>query len=67
MQYIIIKIEVHALEDDIGIEGNPIKEKAVRTFQYSYDYKGDSKALSEYDGLNNLKALEYEVFQVIFY
>ena len=52
---------------DFNIEGNPIKENTLYTYQTSYDYKGDSKALSEYDGLNNLKALEYEVFQVIFY
>ena len=52
---------------DINIEGNPLKENTLYTYQTSYDYKGDSKALSEYDGLNNLKALEYEVFQVIFY
>ena len=66
MQYIIIKIEVHALEDDIGIDGNPIKENTLFTYQYSYDYKGDSNALSEYK-LYILKALEYELFQVIFY
>ena len=52
---------------DINIEGNPLKENKLYTYQTSFDYKGDSKALSEYDGLNNLKALEYEVFQVIFY
>ena len=52
---------------DIGINGNPIKENTLYTFQYSYDYKGDSNALSEYNGQNYLKALEYEVFQVIFY
>ena len=44
---------------DINIEGNPIKENTLYTYQTSYDYKGDSKALSEYDGLNNLKTLEY--------
>ena len=56
---------------DIGIEGNPLKENRLCTYQKgSYDYKGDSNALSEYDDSNliiALKALEYEVFQVIFY
>ena len=52
---------------DIGIKGNPIKENKLYTNQISYDYKGDSNALSEYNGQNYLKALEYEVFQVIFY
>ena len=52
---------------DIGIKGNPIKENKLYTNQISYDYKGDSNALSEYKCLNLLMALEYEVFQVIFY
>ena len=52
---------------DIGIIGNPLKEKALYTYQCSYDYKGDSNALSEYESPNKLKALEYEVFQIIFY
>ena len=53
---------------DIGIIGNPLKENALKTYQDgSYDYKGDSNALSEYKSPNKLKALEYEVFQVIFY
>ena len=51
---------------DIGIEGNSIKDNTFYTYQCSYDYKGDSNALSEYKS-NKLKALEYEVFQVIFY
>ena len=52
---------------DIGIEGNPIKENTLYTYQCSYDYKGDSNTLSEYKPFKNIKALEYEVFQVIFY
>ena len=51
---------------DIAIDKNPIFENNLYTYQRSYDYKGDTKALSEYDG-NNIKAFEYEVFQVIFY
>ena len=53
---------------DINIDRNPLKENTLYTYQNgSYDYKGDSNALSEYNGQNYLKALEYEVFQVIFY
>ena len=52
---------------DIGIVGNPIKEKKLYTFQYSYDYKGDNQSLSEYVEYGNLQALDYEVFQIIFY
>ena len=52
---------------DIGIEGNPIKEKKLYTFNYSYDYKGENHPLSEYENDQFLKALEYEVFQLIFY
>ena len=52
---------------DIGIMGNPLKENQLYTNQYSYHYKGNSKSLSECDGQNNLKAIEYEVFQVLFY
>ena len=52
---------------DIGIEGNTIKEKKLYTYQsFSYDYKGGNKCLSEYE-FSELKALEYEVFQIIFY
>ena len=52
---------------DIGIMGNQLKENQLYTNQYSYHYKGYSKTLSEYDGENNLKAIEYEVFQVLLY
>ena len=51
---------------DIAIDKNPIKEKTLHTCQVCYDYKGDKYSLSEYDGNNKIKALEYEVFQVIF-
>ena len=58
---------------DIGIEGNPIKENTLYTYKSdsSYDYKGDKYPLSEYkydrDNRKKIKALEYEVFQVIFF
>ena len=51
---------------DINIDGNPLKEKTLFTYQSSFDYKGDKQSLSEYQS-NYLKALEYEVFQVICY
>ena len=52
---------------DIGIKGNPLVENTLYTYQLSYDYKGDSNALSEFNYSNKGKVLEYEVFQVIFY
>ena len=55
---------------DIGIVGNPIKENKLYTYQSyqsSFDYKGDKQPLSEYQSPNYLKALEYEVLQIIFY
>ena len=52
---------------DIAIDGNPLKENTLYTRQScSFDYKG-IQSLSEYQYTNNLKALEYEVFQIIFY
>ena len=50
---------------DIAIDGNPLKENTLYNTQYSFDYKGDILALSEYKD-NKLKIIEYEVFQVIF-
>ena len=52
---------------DIAIDRNPIKENSLFTYPGTYDYKGDNNALSEYDGNNLLKALEYEVFQIKFF
>ena len=52
---------------DIGINRNPLVENTLYTHQYSYDYKGDSNALSEFNYSNRGKVIEYEVFQVIFY
>ena len=52
---------------DIAIDNNPLKENTIYTNQDSYDYKGDNYSLSEYHVLENIKALEYEVFQVIFF
>ena len=52
---------------DIAIDKNPLKENTLFTYQFSYDYKGDKYSLSEYDGGKEIKALEYEVFQVLFF
>ena len=52
--------------NDIGIVGNPIKENKLFTYQSSYDYGGGKQSLSEYKEPQKLKALEYEVFQIIF-
>jgi len=52
---------------DIAIDRNPIKENTLYTCQSSYDYKGDKYSLSEYYDKQYIKALEYEVFQVIFF
>ena len=54
---------------DIAIDGNPLKGNKLYTSQSSsFDYNGDKQSLSEYQFPNNkLKALEYEVFQIIFY
>ena len=50
---------------DIGIMGNPIKDNVIKTYQNSYIYHGDNY-LSEYIFPYKIKALDYEVFQVIF-
>ena len=52
---------------DIGIEGNPINENKLWVFKSSsFDYNGYNSSLSECNYSNKGKALEYEVFQVIF-
>ena len=51
--------------NDIWIEGNPLKENTLFTKKWSYDYKGDNFSLS--DNVKKIKALEYEVFQIIFF
>ena len=54
--------------DDISIDGNPIKEKCLVTLRFNFNYNGDYRnPLSEYKYPNKIKALEYEVFQIIFY
>lgn len=52
---------------DIGIVGDPIKGKNLKTFKSSssYDYSENS-ALSEDKYYNGVYALDYEVFQIIF-
>ena len=52
---------------DIAIDKNPFEENNIFTFQGSYDYKNEKHALSEYDYWRRGKAIEYEVFQVLFY
>ena len=51
---------------DIGIEGNPINENKLWVYKGSFDYNGYNSLLSECNYKNKGKALEYEVFQVIF-
>ena len=51
----------------ILVEGNPIKENKLFTYQSSFDYKGGKQSLSGYVNSSRIKALEYEVFQIIFY
>jgi hypothetical protein len=55
------------LGPDIAIIGNPIEENALYTNPCSYNYKREDFPLSEYNGRYNIKALEYEVFQIKFY
>ena len=54
---------------DIEILGNPIEKYKLRSIPDVYDYNGDKHPLSESDySYNNgyIKALEYEVFEVLF-
>ena len=51
---------------DISIIGNPIKEKKLCNYKFSYDYKGINDTLSECVFPDYIKAIEYEVFEVIF-
>ena len=54
---------------DIIIEGNPIEKYKLRSIPDDYDYNGDKYPLSESDDSYNygyIKALEYEVFEVLF-
>ena len=54
---------------DIIIEGNPIENYKLRSIPDDYDYNGDKHPLSESDDSYNngyIKALEYEVFEVLF-
>ena len=53
---------------DIGIDGNPIMKNALFTLKSkSFDYNEDEISLSEYTPPYKLKAIDYEVFQIIFY
>ena len=52
---------------NIGIEGNPIKENKLWLYNTGcFDYKDHNTPLCECSHSNKGKALEYEVFQVIF-
>ena len=54
---------------DIDIYRNPIEKYYLRSIPDDYDYNGDKHPLSESDiSYNNgyMKALEYEVFEVLF-
>ena len=54
---------------DIEILDNPIKEYKLRSIPNNYDYNGDIYPLSESDfsyNIGYIKALEYEVFEVLF-
>ena len=51
---------------DISIVGNPIKDYKLCNYKFSYDYKGINDSLSECVFPNYIKAIDYEVFQVIF-
>ena len=54
---------------DIVISGNPIEKYDLLSIPDDYDYNGDKYPLSESDDSYNygyIKALEYEVFEVLF-
>ena len=54
---------------DIEILDNPMKEYKLRSIPNNYDYNGDIYPLSESDysyNIGYIKALEYEVFEVLF-
>ena len=54
---------------DIIIEGNRFEKYKLRSIPDDYDYNGDKYPLSESDDSYNygyIKALEYEVFEVLF-
>ena len=51
---------------DIGIMGNPIEEKVLKTHQASYSYNGEMDALSEVNDHSGITADEVEVFRINF-
>ena len=52
---------------DIGIMGNPLIEKKLRLSHWKQEYKETKNIqLIDNQGTNYIKALDYEVFQVIF-
>ena len=52
---------------DIAIDNNPINECNLYTNQSTFNYLGNNCCLSENNSRKKIKALDYEVFQVIFY
>ena len=50
---------------DISIVGNPIKESKLCNYKFSFDYKEINDSLSECVFPNYIKAIDYEVFQII--
>ena len=68
MQYVIIKIEVHALEEAVILVLKEIQLKKINYILINL-VMTIKEILMLYQNINsnNLKALEYEVFQVIFY
>ena len=55
------------LSHDIGIIGNPFKTNNIYTYQCSFNYNGGINSLSECEYLKGGMALEYEVFNVLFF
>ena len=51
---------------DIGIMGNQIEEKVLKTHQASYSYNGEMDALSEVNDHSGITADEVEVFRINF-
>ena len=51
---------------DIGITGNPIEEKVLKTHQASYSYNGEMDGLSEVNDHSGITADEVEVFRINF-
>ena len=51
---------------DIGIEGNPLKDNKLLIFESSYNYNEDKNCLENIEKNNRFKALDYEIFEILF-